>query len=129
MERWNSLCVPGGTAFENKWAVGKDRAKTVDFKSPLEEWNYNRGLWGEEVKWRVLIAAASININQPLSTFHTSTLAARGHRVHLPWPLTAISPSNDAFFLGHMQIETGAQCFTKKVISPSKPSPTLFQWG
>lgn len=45
----------------------------------------------------VLIAAASININQPLCTFHTSTVAVRGPRVHLPWPLIAISPSNDAF--------------------------------
>lgn len=59
--------------------------------------NYNRGHWGEKGRERVLIAASSININQSLSTFHTSTVALRGPRVHLAWPLIAISPSNDAF--------------------------------
>lgn len=53
----------------------------------------------------VLIATASININQPFSTFHTSREAVRGPGVHLPWPPIAISPPNDAFFLGHMQID------------------------
>lgn len=57
----------------------------------------------------VLIATASININRPFSTFLTSREAVRGPGVHLPWPPIAISPPNDAFFLGHMQIETGGQ--------------------
>lgn len=49
---------------------------------------------------------APININQPLSTIHTSTLAARGPRVHLPWPVIAISTSNDPFSLGRWRMET-----------------------
>lgn len=77
--------------------------------------------------------AASININQPLSTFHTSTVAAGGGpRVHLPWPLIAISPSNDAFPRvtckcrpGPTGPNAGEKRKKKKVIAPLKPSPTL----
>lgn len=70
---------------------------------------------------RVLIAAASIHINQPLTT-----VAVRRPRVHPPWPLIAISASNDAVSrvtCRWRQGPTGPNA--EKVIAPSKPSPAL----
>lgn len=105
--------------------LAKIESKLWVFNLPRKRVELKQGTLGRGEM--VLIATASININQTLCTFHTSTVAFRHPRVHLPWPLIAISPSNDACFLGHMQMGTGAdwaQC-REKVIAPLKPSAPL----
>lgn len=106
--------------FENKpqpncrYQISSER---VEFKQ--------RAVWkGRE---QVLIATASININQPLSTFHTSTSASRGHRGHLPWPSLSLMmpiPRSQA----NWDWETNwAKCW-KKVIAPFK-RPSILSSG
>lgn len=69
-------------------------------------------------------------IISPFSTFHTSTLAARGPKGHLQWPLIAISPSNDAFSWVTGKLRLGSQLgpMLKESNCPFKTSPYAFLW-
>lgn len=70
--------------------VGWNYSESYNLRVELNQMGLGRGFF-------FFGGRASININQPPSTFHTSTFAARGPRVHLPWPLVTISSSNDGF--------------------------------
>lgn len=71
--------------------VGWNYSESYNLRVELNQMGLGRGVFF------FFGGRASININQPPSTFHTSTFAARGPRVHLPWPLVTISSSNDGF--------------------------------
>lgn len=101
--------------------------KTVELKRDM--WKRGR----EGFFFPFLIATASININLPLSTFHASTLAARGPRVHLLWPLIAISSSNDAFSRvtgkGRPGANGGLMPIKSNCAFKTFPPQYPFQWG
>lgn len=72
--------------------VGWNYSESYNLRVELNQMGLGRGFF-----FFFFGGRASININQPPSTFHTSTFAARGPRVHLPWTLVTISSSNDGF--------------------------------